>query len=359
MRGILVSLIPPSSNPIEIEEQIEELRELFRTWGGESIAVLTQKRGPDPAFLLGRGKVEELKRLIEGLGADIVVFNDDLSPRQQANLEDALGVKVIDRTQLIIEIFARRAKTAEAKLQVELAQLTYELTRLRGRGKELSRLGGGVGTRGPGEPEIEAERSRIKERIARLREKLEEIRSRRDIQRKRRKRREVFQASIVGYTNAGKSTLLGTLSGEDVYAEDKLFATLDPLTRKVRLPSGREILLTDTVGFIRKLPHHLVAAFRATLEEVRESDGLLHIVDISSHNFLEQIDAVNTVLKGLRSLDKPTIMVFNKIDKLSREELETLKRRVGDRFGDKAVYISALMGYNLEDLYQAMERWFL
>ncbi len=359
MRGILVSLIPPSSNPIEIEEQIEELRELFRTWGGESIAVLTQKRSPDPAFLLGRGKVEELKRLIEGLGADIVVFNDDLSPRQQANLEDALGVKVIDRTQLIIEIFARRAKTAEAKLQVELAQLTYELTRLRGRGKELSRLGGGVGTRGPGEPEIEAERSRIKERIARLREKLEEIRSRRDIQRKRRKRREVFQASIVGYTNAGKSTLLGTLSGEDVYAEDKLFATLDPLTRKVRLPSGREILLTDTVGFIRKLPHHLVAAFRATLEEVRESDGLLHIVDISSHNFLEQIDAVNTVLKGLRSLDKPTIMVFNKIDKLSREELETLKRRVGDRFGDKAVYISALMGYNLEDLYQAMERWFL
>lgn len=358
VRGILVSLIPPTSNPIEIEEQIEELRELFRTWGGESVAVLTQKRTPDPAFLIGRGKAEELKALVRDLGADIVVFNDDLTPRQQANLIDLLGVKVMDRTQLIIEIFAKRAQTAEAKLQVELAQLTYELTRLRGRGKELSRLGGGVGTRGPGEPEIEAERSRIRERIARLREKLEEVRSRRDIQRKRRKRIGVFQASIVGYTNAGKSTLLSALSGENVYAEDKLFATLDPLTRRIYLPSGREILLTDTVGFIRKLPHHLVAAFRATLEEVKESDGLLHVIDISSHNFFDQIDAVNIVLKSLKSLDKPTIMVFNKVDKLREDELSALKGRIRDRFGDRVVYISALKGYNLEDLYQAMERWF-
>ncbi|KUK14006.1 MAG: GTPase HflX [Synergistetes bacterium] len=358
MKGILVSLIPPSSNAVEIEEQIEELKELFRTLGGETLAVLTQKRTPDPAFLIGRGKVEELKKLVEDLKADVVVFNDDLTPRQQVNLEEALGVKVIDRTQVIIQIFARRAKTAEAKLQVELAQLTYELTRLRGRGKELSRLGGGVGTRGPGEPEIEAERSRIRERIAVLKEKLEEIRNRREIQRKRRKRAGVFQASIVGYTNAGKSTLLSALSGEDVYAEDKLFVTLDPLTRRVYLPSGGEILVTDTVGFIRKLPHHLVAAFRATLEEVRESDGLLHVVDVSSYNFFDQIDAVNTVLKGLKSLDKPTIMVFNKIDKLTLEELEGIKRRIGDRFGDKVVYISALKKYNLEELYQAMERWF-
>ncbi|MCS7232740.1 MAG: GTPase HflX [Synergistetes bacterium] len=358
MRGVLVSLILPFSNPLEIDQQLEELRELFRTLGGETVAVLTQKRSPDPAFLLGRGKVEELKKLVEDLKVDMVVFNDDLTPRQQVNLEEALGVKVMDRTQLIIEIFARRARTAEAKLQVELAQLTYELTRLRGRGKELSRLGGGVGTRGPGEPEIEAERSRIKERIAHLREKLEEIRERRDIQRKRRKRVGAFQVSIVGYTNAGKSTLLSTLSGEDVYVEDKLFATLDPLTRKVYLPSGREILLTDTVGFIRKLPHHLVAAFRATLEEVRESDGLLHVVDISSYNFLEQIDAVNAVLKSLKSLDKPTIMVFNKIDKLSSDELEALKNRLKERFEDKVVYISALKKYNIEELYQAMERWF-
>ncbi len=358
MKGILVSLIPLSSNTLEIEEQIEELRELFKIWGGKAVAVLTQRRKPDPAFLLGRGKVEELKKLVEENEAEIVVFNDDLSPRQQANLEEALGenVRVMDRTQLIMEIFAKRAKTAEAKLQVELARLTYELTRLRGRGKELSRLGGGIGTRGPGEQEIEAERRRIKERISRLKEKLEEVRSRRDIQRKRRKRAGVFQASIVGYTNAGKSTLLSALSGEDVYSEDKLFATLDPLTRRVRLPSGKEILFTDTVGFIRKLPHHLVAAFRATLEEVRESDGLLHVVDISSYDFFKQIDSVNSVLKGLRSLEKPTIMVFNKIDKLSREELESLKARIGNRYGD-AVYISALKRVNLEDLYRAMERW--
>ncbi len=358
MKGILVSLIPLSSNTLEIEEQIEELRELFKTWGGKAVAVLTQRRKPDPAFLLGRGKVEELKKLVEENEAEIVVFNDDLSPRQQANLEETLGenVRVMDRTQLIMEIFAKRAKTAEAKLQVELARLTYELTRLRGRGKELSRLGGGIGTRGPGEQEIEAKRRRIKERISRLKEKLEEVRSRRDIQRKRRKRAGVFQASIVGYTNAGKSTLLSALSGEDVYSEDKLFATLDPLTRRVRLPSGKEILFTDTVGFIRKLPHHLVAAFRATLEEVRESDGLLHVVDISSYDFFKQIDSVNSVLKGLRSLEKPTIMVFNKIDKLSREELESLKARIGNRYGD-AVYISALKRVNLEDLYRAMERW--
>ncbi len=358
MKGVLVSLIPPSSNTLEIEEQIEELRELFRTWGGRVVAVLTQRRKPDPAFLLGRGKVEELKKLIEESRAEIVVFNDELSPRQQANLEEALGgnIRVMDRTQLIMEIFAKRAKTAEAKLQVELAHLTYELTRLRGKGRELSRLGGGIGTRGPGEQEIEAERRRIKERISHLKEKLEEVRSRRDIQRKRRRRARVFQASIVGYTNAGKSTLLSALSGEDVYSEDKLFATLDPLTRKVRLPSGKEILLTDTVGFIRKLPHHLVAAFRATLEEVRESDGLLHVVDISSYDFFKQIDSVNSVLKGLRSLEKPTIMVFNKIDKLSREELESLKVRIGNRYGD-AVYISALKRLNLEDLYRAMERW--
>ncbi|MCD6363980.1 MAG: GTPase HflX [Synergistetes bacterium] len=358
MKGVLVSLIPPSSNALEIEEQLEELKELFRTWGGKAVAILTQRRKPDPAFLLGRGKVEELKELLERSSAQIVVFNDDLSPRQQANLERALGegIRIMDRTQLIIEIFARRAKTAEAKLQVELARLTYELTRLRGRGRELSRLGGGIGTRGPGEQEIEAERRRIKERISRLRERLEEVRGRRDIQRKRRKRAGIFQASIVGYTNAGKSTLLSALSGEDVYVEDKLFATLDPLTRRIRLPSGRGILLTDTVGFIRKLPHHLVAAFRATLEEVRESDGLLHVVDISSYDFFKQIDSVNGVLKGLRSLEKPTIMVFNKIDKLSRDELESLKARIGNRYGD-AVYISALKRLNLEGLYQAMERW--
>ncbi|HOG53179.1 MAG TPA: GTPase HflX, partial [Bacillota bacterium] len=262
------------------DESMLELAELIKTVDGVVVGQVMQKRQkPDPAYYIGSGKAEEIAVMCEGLDADTVVFDDELTPGQHAKLEKVIGRKVIDRTQVILDIFARRASTAEGKLQVELAQLEYLLPRLVGSREALSRLGGGIGTRGPGETKLETDRRVIRRKIRDVKEKIEQIRSRRQIQRSSRKENEIPVASLVGYTNAGKSSLMNLMTGASVLVEDKLFATLDPTTRKLALPNNQEMLVTDTVGFIRKIPHHLVVAFRATLEETMEADMLIHVVD--------------------------------------------------------------------------------
>jgi GTP-binding protein HflX len=281
----------------------------------------------------------------------MVVVDSELSPSQQAKLEDAFGLKVVDRTQLILDIFAQRAQTKEGKLQVELAQLNYMLPRLRGTGTAMSRLGGGIGTRGPGETKLETDRRRIYTRIAHLEGEVENIKKHRGMQRKSRQRRGVVQVALMGYTNAGKSTLLNALTRADVLAENKLFATLDPITRKLRLPGGDTVLLTDTVGFIQRLPTQLVAAFRATLEEVTEADILLHVIDASHPNVEEHLRAVTEVLEELEASDKPTITALNKIDLVTDPGgLEKLEQEVAH-----PVEISALTGDGLMDLLAEIE----
>ncbi len=267
----------------DTKASLEELGELARTAGAVVLGCLIQNReSPHPGTYLGKGKIEELAQLIASLGADGVICDDELSPAQMANLEDALGAKVMDRTLLILDIFAQRASTREGKIQVELAQLRYRATRLVGLGRSLSRLGGGIGTRGPGENKLEMDRRLIKDRISHLKKELDEVKCHREVARKQRSKNPVPVAAIVGYTNAGKSTLLNTLTNAGVLEEDKLFATLDPTTRNLSLESGQQILLTDTVGFIRKLPHHLINAFRSTLEEARYADMIIHVVDASN-----------------------------------------------------------------------------
>jgi GTP-binding protein HflX len=267
----------------EIEEDMAELDRLADTAGASVVARVTQRRqSPDLAYFLGTGKLEELKESVISEGADLVIINNQLTPLQQRNLENALEVKVIDRTALILDIFAQRARTKEGQLQVELAQLNYLLPRLTGKGIELSRLGGGIGTRGPGETKLEADRRRIRRQITRLEEELDKVRKQRLLQSQPRHDVPVMVAALVGYTNAGKSTLFNTLTGADVLTENRLFATLDPTLRRIRLPNGQTIVLSDTVGFIRNLPHSVVAAFRATLEEVVEADIIIHIVDASN-----------------------------------------------------------------------------
>lgn len=311
----------------------------------------------DPSTLIGRGKAEEIARKAEELRADVIIFDQELSPAQLVQLERIMKCKVIDRTQLILDIFALRAKTREGRCQVELAQLEYLLPRLVGRGRDLSRLGGGIGTRGPGETKLELDRRHIHRRIRDLKRELERIRKHRKLHRDRRRKLEVVQVALVGYTNAGKSTLLNRLTGANVLAEDRLFATLDPTSRFLRLPSGEQVLLTDTVGFIRRLPHHLVAAFRSTLEQVKEADLLLHVVDGSHPEAAEQIQAVEQVLRELGASDIPMLTVFNKADLVKEEipeeegilrissfsdaDLERLKRKIDQVLSRDQVYGSA------------------
>lgn len=331
----------------DLPRSMEELRRLADTAGAKILGELVQRRGTiHPAHFLGKGKVLELKDLAAELGADVVVFNDDLSPPQVRNLEKMVGVKVVDRSEIILDIFARRARTRESRLQVELAQLEYTLPRLTGMWKHLERQAGGIGSRGPGETQLETDRRLVNERIARLKRELKGVERERETQRRRRRRE--FRAALVGYTNAGKSTLFNKLVRADVFVEDRLFATLDATTRQLVSPDRQMVLLTDTVGFIRKLPHRLVEAFKATLEEVLEADLLLHVVDVSHPKADEQIAAVNTVLAelGEAAAAKPTLMVFNKIDRLG---VDAPVARYREQF-PAAVFVSARTGDGIHEL---------
>ena len=350
-RAVLVGLELSQGQQWPVEESLAELAELVRTAGGEVVTEVIQRRGaPEPATLIGTGKVAEVKAVVEDLEADIVVFDDELSPAQLRNLEEALAVKVLDRTQLILDIFAQRARSREGKLQVELAQLQYLLPRLAGMGTVLSRLGGGIGTRGPGETKLEVDRRRIRTRIRDLRRELNKVVAQREVLRQERSRNRVPVVALVGYTNAGKSTLLNALTGsEEVYAANQLFATLDPTMRAVDLAGVRRVIISDTVGFIRKLPHTLVAAFRATLEEVVEADVILHVVDVAHPNYPQQMEAVFEVLEDLGAAGKPTITAFNKRDLLPQGQGENIAAR-----HHQAVSISAVTGEGLEELEQLL-----
>lgn len=315
-RAILVGIDLPRSR-VDAATSLDELQQLALTAGAEVVGRITQKLDePNSHYYLGKGKLEELAQLCEETGANLVVFDDELRPRVQQELEKRLELKVIDRTLLILDIFSRRARTHEGRVQVELAQYKYLLPRLIGMGTQLSRLGGGIGTRGPGETKLESDRRRIRQHITRLEKEIEGIRVQRQVHRGARQREELPVVALIGYTNVGKSTLLNSLTGSSVDAENKLFATLDPTTRKVRLPSGQEVLLTDTVGFISKLPTTLVAAFRATLEELQEADLLLRVVDITDDMVEESSRVVGEIVEELGLKDKPVITVLNKADRL-------------------------------------------
>lgn len=334
------------SSEWSLEESLAELGRLAETAGALVVASYSQKKDkPDAAFFFGKGKVDEIGMAVQDLEADMLIVDEEITPSQQHNLERMLGLKVLDRTALILDIFAQRARSQAGKLQVSLAQLKYQLPRLGGQGLVLSRLGGGIGTRGPGETKLEVDRRRIYGRIHDIEEELKKLSSHRRLHRSRRKEANIPLVALVGYTNAGKSTLLNALTGSDVFAEDKLFATLDPTTRHKILPDGQEILLTDTVGFIQKLPHSLVSAFHATLEEVTEADLLLHVVDCSNESAELQIGSVTEVLRELGAVEKPTLFVFNKCDNLDNEHLRSKLSR--DREG---VFVSARSGENLESL---------
>ena len=323
------------------QEHLEELTRLTDTAGGQVVDIVRQRiDAPHPRFYIGKGKVEELRECVAGAKADLVIFDDELTPAQGKALEDHIGVRVMDRAELILDIFATRARTGEAKMQVELAQLQYLLPRLKRMWTHLSRIRGGVGLRGPGEMQLETDRRMIDRRIADLRKKLESVTQARAVQRQSREGK--FRVALVGYTNAGKSSLLRALSGSDLFIEDRLFATLDSATRSVDLGEGFEILVTDTVGFIRKLPHHLIASFRSTLEEAREADLLAHVIDASHAGWEEQKGVVEDVLDELDLGDRPQILVFNKIDRLTHAEEEALIRRIRAFDGTPAVFLSAL-----------------
>ena len=307
-----------------VEEQMLELGELARTAGLVVVGTDTQRREkPDPALFIGKGKADTLHNLKHEAEFDLLIFNEELSPRQQRNLERKLDVKVIDRTELILDIFAQRARTKEGRLQVEAAQLHHLLPRLQG-GRDLSRLGGGVGTRGPGEQQLESDRRRIRHRIRELDHEIKEIRKQRALRREGRRRSRYSVVAIVGYTNSGKSTLLHALTQARVQMEDALFVTLDPTTRLVRLPNRREVLVTDTVGFIQRLPTDLVAAFKATLEEVQQADLLVHVLDATRYNGRDHLEAVHETLEDLQALDKPKLLALNKVDRLSPAAVELL-----------------------------------
>ncbi|WP_405079250.1 GTPase HflX [Paenibacillus chitinolyticus] len=326
-RAILVSLVTDKMKKHEelVAYSLQELIQLAETAGVEVLETLTQNReSADTKWFIGKGKVEELKALIDEHQATTAIFDQELSGAQVRNLEESLDVKIIDRTQLILDIFAGRARTREGIVQVELAQLSYLLPRLSGHGKNLSRLGGGIGTRGPGESKLETDRRHIRGRISELKAHLQEMVRHRTLHRERRRKTGVYQVALVGYTNSGKSTLLRQLTDADVYVQNELFATLDPTSRTLELPSGKEVVLTDTVGFIQNLPHDVVAAFRATLEEACEADFLLHVVDSSSPMREEQMRVVNEVLGDLGASGKPQAVLFNKIDLCTEQELQML-----------------------------------
>ena len=329
---------------------LDELEELVKTAGGEVIAKIIQKVDKiNPGHYLGKGKIQELKEMVIQNEATGVVSDDELSPMQMGNLEETLGTKVMDRTMVILDIFAQRAQSREGKIQVEMAQLRYRLTRLTGRGVELSRLGGGIGTRGPGEQKLETDRRYIRERINLLKQELKEVEKHRTLIRERRDKVGTPVVAIVGYTNAGKSTLLNALSGSDIYAKNQLFATLDPTTRQVILPGGAEILVTDTVGFIKKLPHHLVKAFYSTLEETRYADIVLHVIDASSPEIDSQQQVVHDTLEMLEANEKPIIAVLNKMDKCGEDGVHVITPV------DAQVKISAKNGENIDELLKQIE----
>ena len=357
-RALLVGVeVKGSGNRWSVEDSLDELALLTRPAGARVEGALVQRmQRPNPAHYIGKGKLEEIAELRDEVGYDVVIFDDELSPVQQRNLENALSVKIIDRTALIIDIFARRARTHEGRLQVELAQHEYLLPRLAGQWSHLERLGGGIGTRGPGEAQIETDRRIIRNKIHKLQKELGDVRKHRALYRRQRTTRSIPIVSLVGYTNSGKSTLLNALSNADVFVEDKLFATLDPTTRRIALSGRKEILLTDTVGFIQKLPTMLVAAFRATLEELEEADLLLHVIDITHRNAAEQSATVEEILKELNLLDKPRIAVLNKLDLLapSEEEMGEFVAESAVKISD-AVLISAEKRWGLKELLEKAE----
>ena len=343
-----------SATELDVEESLAEFRELVSSAGGVVVAEVLQRRArPDPATLIGTGKVEEIAGIVASTEADLVLFDHDLTPTQLRNLEAALPCRVLDRTQLILDIFARHARTSEGKLQVELAQLEYMLPRLTGKGKAMSQLGGGIGTRGPGETKLETDRRQIQRRIDHVKLELESVRRVRKQQRQRRESVPVPTVALVGYTNAGKSTLFNQLTGAQVLQSPRMFATLDPKLRVIDLPSRRKVLLSDTVGFIRNLPHTLVTSFRATLEEVAQAEVLLHIRDAASTYGDEQKAQVERVLDELESLGKPRIEVLNKIDLLDDDERKGLLER-SESSGEVAV--SARTGEGIEALLAAIDR---
>ena len=342
-------------NQEDMESSLEELKALAKTAGAETVGKVIQPRDAyHPATYIGKGKLEEVRSLIEETGATGIICDDELSPAQLRNLEDALGTKVMDRTMVILDIFASRATTSEGKIQVEVAQLKYRSTRLTGLGTTLSRLGGGIGTRGPGEKKLETDRRIIRDRISRLSKDLEEIKNHREVARQNRSRTAVPVAAIVGYTNAGKSTLLNYMTDAGILSEDKLFATLDPTTRAMNLPNGEKILLTDTVGFIRKLPHNLIEAFKSTLEEAKYADIIVHVVDASSPDRDIQMDVVYKTLKELEVGDKPVVTLFNKCDKFENGDTEAPVLR--DFKADETAYISARTGSGIADFEAILEK---
>ncbi len=352
-RAVLVGVDDKSSiNGWNIDSSLDELSSLAQAAGAEVVGKLSQRLSSTSSlYYIGKGKLEEVVRLREHYRYSVVICNDELSPRQQRNLEEALGVKVIDRTALILDIFARRARTREGQLQVELAQHQYLLPRLAGQWSHLERLGGGIGTRGPGESQLETDRRIIRKRIHNLQKQIEAVRRHRSLYRQKRKRSSIPVVAMVGYTNAGKSTLLNALCKSNVLTEDKLFSTLDPVTRKLVLPDKRQFLLTDTVGFINKLPTSIVASFRATLEELVEADLLVHVVDITHHNATEQHNTVEKIINELALSSKPRITVLNKVD-IALEKFEDLDSLVSNlKLPDTTmIAVSALRGWGLDKL---------
>ncbi len=346
-RAILVGLAHGGLGRAEAQASLAELRELVVSAGAVPVETVLQERpSPDPAYFIGRGKVAELLDRVLAVNADLVVFDDELMPVQQRNLEEELEVKVVDRSGLILDIFAQRARSREGKLQVELALLEYTLPRLTGRGRELSRLGGGIGTRGPGETQLESDRRIIRRRITNIRRELEQLEQRRALQRAKRQGVPLPVVSLAGYTNAGKSTLFNRLTGVRRVVSPRMFATLDPLVRRVSLPSGQEVLLSDTVGFIRKLPHALVAAFHATLEETVEADLLLHVIDASDPTWPQYRRTVYEVLEEVGAAHVPILEVYNKRDQW---------REGGVELPPGAVAISALTGEGVDELLDVLE----
>jgi GTP-binding protein HflX len=357
-RVLLVGIARSHSEVNDAEDSLDELSQLAETAGGVEVERVVQVRDrPDPATYIGRGKAKEVVQLAKALDADAVIFDDELAPAQGRNLEDLAGVnplaasalKIVDRTGLILDVFAQHAHSAEGKLQVELAQIDYMLPRLRGWGEVMSRLGAGIGTRGPGETKLEADRRRINRRLSKLKRDLSSVERTRRIKRQRRVENGVTQVCLVGYTNAGKSTLLNSLTGADVLVENRLFSTLDPTSRRLRLPDGREVVMTDTVGFVRKLPHQLVEAFRSTLEDASISDLLVHVVDLTSSDPVAQIQAVEEVLRDIGAAKLPRILAYNKVDLIGNSERDEREKTL-----PAGIYMSAKDSSGLEELMEAI-----
>ena len=348
----LILVAVQTGTSYDADASLSELEELIRTAGAVSAGRVIQNReAVHPGTYVGKGKIDEIRDLLWETEATGIVCDDELTPAQMKNLEDALDTKVLDRTVVILDIFASRARTKEGRIQVELAQARYTLTRLAGFGKSMSRLGGGIGTRGPGETKLETDRRRIRDRISQLKAELSEVQKRRDVNRSLREKNRIPVVAIVGYTNAGKSTLLNRLTEAEVLSEDKLFATLDPTTRSLKLSNKQEVLLTDTVGFIRKLPHHLIDAFRSTLEEAKYADIITHVVDASNEDFGMQMDVVYETLSNLKVSGKPVITLFNKCDRVEREA-----RFFRDPRAEKSILTSMVTGEGLDAYLSELEK---